>query len=397
MQQLDRRRALLALVLVGLLGLAVSSAYTNHAPLLPLLMADLGFGPAYGGLLSSAFFISAALFIVPIGALIDRHGPRPVATVALAVTVLGTLAMAAARGYGDLLALKVIVGVAAASGFVAGVRYAAVLFRGGLALVAQGLYGSAVQAGSGGVVYALPFVAGPYGWRAAYVAAAVFLAVCLTLWLLSPRVSAVQAVPSSLRAALRQPAGWIIGLIHTASYSVSIVIGTWAPTFLLGAYDLGLAPASQTGSLALLLGILARPLGGLAVGAGWLSAGGVMRLGLTLNVVGLLCLAAPARPFGVAVLGLVLLGVGSNLPYAAVFSGAAAALPHNPGAAVGLVTMISLSGITVGAPLVGWLVERTGGFAAAFAAIGIACLLTLLLTFTSVGRTAVSARLDATR
>src|SRR3712207_943675 len=95
------RGAYWALALVSLLGLAAASAYTNHAPLLPLLMQELDFGPASAGLLSSAFFISASLLIVPIGALVDRLGPKPVGAVALAVTALGTLAMAVARGYGD--------------------------------------------------------------------------------------------------------------------------------------------------------------------------------------------------------------------------------------------------------------------------------------------------------
>jgi hypothetical protein len=42
-----------ALLLVSLLGLAATTNYTNHAPLLPLLMPELGFGPTLAGLLSS--------------------------------------------------------------------------------------------------------------------------------------------------------------------------------------------------------------------------------------------------------------------------------------------------------------------------------------------------------
>jgi len=64
-----------ALVLVSLLGLAATTNYTNQAPLLPLLMPELGFGPTLAGLLSSAFFLSAAVLVVPVGAVVDRIAP----------------------------------------------------------------------------------------------------------------------------------------------------------------------------------------------------------------------------------------------------------------------------------------------------------------------------------
>lgn len=391
MLQGSRWRGTGPLALVSLLGLAVASAYTNHAPLLPLLMGDLGFGPGPAGLLSTAFFITAALFIVPVGVLIDRLGPKPVASIALALTALGTLAMAAARDYSQLLALKLVVGVAAASGFVAGVRYAGVLYRGGLAAVAQGIYGSAVQLGSGGIVYVLPFIAAPHGWRAAYLVAGAFLLAATGVWLLAPPTAAGRTLASGLRAALATPAGWLIGLVHTASYSVSIIVGTWAPTYLLHDFALDLATASQAGSLILLMGLVARPLGGMAIGAGWLPVAVLIRLALALNAVALALLSLPGRPLSVAVAAVVLLGLGTNLPYAAVFNRAAAALPSNPGATTGLVAMVSFWGIMVGAPLVGWLVERSGGFGAAFGLIGMACLAVLVATLTATGRTALGA------
>jgi ACS family glucarate transporter-like MFS transporter len=378
------------LVLVSLLGVATASAYTNHAPLLPLLMQDLRFGPAPAGLLSTAFFLSASVFIVPVGVLVDRLGAKPVGTAALVTTALGTLGMAAARDYAQLLALKLVVGVAATSGFVAGVRYAGVLFRGGRAAIAQGIYGSATQLGSGVIIYALPYIAEPYGWRAAYLAAAGCLFVISALWLLAPPTPAGAAAPGGLRAALRAPAGWLIGLVHTASYSVAIVVGTWGPTYLLREFHLDLAPASQIGSLVLLVGLVVRPLGGLAVGARWVPAATLMRAALALNVAALGLLAVPERPLPAALAAVLLLGVGTNVPYAAVYSTAATALPRNPGATTGLVAMVSFWGIMAGAPLVGWVVERTGSFGAAFGLLGLACAAVLAATCTATGRVALA-------
>ena len=369
-------RSLWALALVALVGLAATTNYTNHAPLLPLLMQELAFGPAPAGLLSSAFFVSAAALVVPLGALVDRVGPRPVATLGLLATVACTLGMAAARGYADLFALKLVAGVGSLAAFVAGVRYAGLLFRGGMAHLAQGVYGGAVQLGGGGVIYALPFVAGPHGWRAAYLAAGLFLAAVAALWLLAP-ASPAPTAGGDLRAALRQPVGWLLGVVHTAAFSLSVIVGTWAPTYLVREFGLDLATASALGSAAVLPGVVSRPLGGAAIGARWLTSKQAMGLGIVLDALGLVALALPDRPLGLAAAGLLVLGFGASLPYSAVFNTAAAALPGNPGAATGLVTMVSLVGIILGAPLVGWLLEWSGGFTLPFGLLAVQCALVL--------------------
>jgi len=72
-------------------------------------------------------------------------------------------------------------------------------------------------------------------------------------------------------------------------------------------------------------------------------------------------------------------GFGASLPYSAVFNTASAALPTNPGAAIGLVTFVSLIGTMLGAPLVGWLLERTGSFSVPFALLAVGCLLALVV------------------
>ena len=312
---------------------------------------------------------------MPVGALVDRVGPRPVAALGLGATVLLTVGMALARGYGDLLALKALAGIAPLAAFVAGVRYIGLLFRGGEAHVAQGVFGGAVQLGGGGIIYALPLVAAPHGWRAAYLAAAAFLAAVTALWLCAPRVPAL-AIRGDLRAALRRPEGWLLGLVHTANFSLAMVVGTWAPTYLLQ-FGLDLATASALGSLVVLLGVLSRPLGGAAIGARLLTTRRTMQLAIVLNAVGLAALALAGRSLGLAVVGLVVLGLGASLPYSAVFNTASAALPTNPGAAIGLVTFVSLIGTMLGAPLVGWLLKRTGSFAVPFGLLAVGCLLAL--------------------
>src|SRR5262249_28683552 len=160
------------------------------------------------------------------------------------------------------------------------------LFRGGEAHVAQGVFGGAVQLGGGGIIYALPLVAAPHGWRAAYLAAAAFLAAVTALWLLAPGAPAL-AGHGELRAAVRAPEGWLLGLVHTANFSLAMVVGTWAPTYFLSEFGLDLAAASALGSLVVLLGVLSRPLGGAAIGARLLTTRRTMQVAVVLNAVGL--------------------------------------------------------------------------------------------------------------
>jgi cyanate permease len=76
--------------------------------------------------------------------------------------------------------------------------------------------------------------------------------------------------------------------------------------------------------------------------------------------------------------GLLVLGLGVGLPYAAVFNGAAASVPDAPASAQALVGWCGTVAAVIGPPIVGALLDATGSFAggyltlAAFAAVVLA-------------------------
>jgi len=96
-------------------------------------------------------------------------------------------------------------------------------------------------------------------------------------------------------------------------------------------------------------------------------------------VTGVALLALPGRPLPVALLGMVLVGLGVGLPYAAVFNTAAASLPTAPAAAQGLAAIGGTAGAMIGAPLMGFAVQ-TQGFGAAWAVVGTVAALALVTT-----------------
>jgi cyanate permease len=136
--------------------------------------------------------------------------------------------------------------------------------------------------------------------------------------------------------------------------------------------------AGAVGGLTLALGVATRPLGGwilhehpervrVAVGAS--IAGGAA---------GTLALAG-AEPLALAVVGAALIGLAAGIPFAPSFTGAAAARPEAPAAAVGFVNSAAALVALAGTPLVGLTFSWPGngriGFALVAAAWGVALVL----------------------
>jgi cyanate permease len=96
-------------------------------------------------------------------------------------------------------------------------------------------------------------------------------------------------------------------------------------------------------------------------------------------VIGLTMMAlAPALP--VAIVGLVVTGLGVGFPYAAVFNGAAASVRTSPASAQAIVGWGGLLTAIFGPPLVGTLLDATGDFAAGFLVFAAIVVAVLVLT-----------------
>lgn len=374
---LDCRRMAIRLAAACLMGWAATTNYTNHAAVIPLLMAELHFGPVQAGLLSTAFFVTLAVACVPAGMLCDRLGPTGVGTAGLVAVFASNLALGYARDFPDLLLIKVVGGLGCGLAFVAGMRYAALVVPPARVPRALGLYGGFVQLGGGTSLYLIPLLASHVGWRRAFVISSVLIALATAGWLaLAPRVRPTLAA-APLTEAVRSAKVWTLGLVHTATFGLAVLIGIWVTTFLVHDFGLSLVSAGAAGSAILALGVLSRPLGGLVVDRGLLGARAVMRLTVLSGALGLAALAWPGRPLLVAAAAIVALGVAFNAPYAAVMHTTGAVLPRAPGAAVGLVSGVGVLGISIGAPAVGALFAATGGFSLPFGVLAAFSLLVL--------------------
>lgn len=362
---MDRKN--LAVLCACTAAFAFSSNYTNHAPLLGSLMRQFGFSQAMAGLLTTGIFLTHAGMQIPGGHLADRFGGRLALAWALAVVCLGNIGIAYSGSYGQLLFWKVFAGLGTGTCFVAGARYLAqTIPPQGLAR-AQGYYGGSVLLGSGFVIYAVPRAAEFAGWQGAFwITASVAVAVLL-LWVLSAPAPLPQThAHVALSTLIGHRQLWLLGSVQMASFGLVILVGSWITLLLHN--QLGLAPtkAGAMGSLVLLLGIISRPLGGML--AAVMGMRPLLAVGLVMNLAGCLLLAG-ASSLGSALSAIVLLGAGCGLPYASLFNRAAVLFPGRAGAAMGLVNMLGILMILVGAPAVGKIADWTGSFQAGFVAL----------------------------
>jgi MFS family permease len=365
--RIESQRAALACACA--VGFAFSANYTNHAPVVGTLARQFGFSQTLGGLLTTGIFITHAAMQVPGGHLVDRFGSRRVLIYALAWVALGNFAIAFAGAYWQLLAWKVFTGVGTGTCFVAGARYIHEALAGPRLNLAQGLYGGSILLGSGFVILAVPHISQWAGWRGSFVISATFAVCTWIFWTtVSPHVPSVARARGHLRGMLLAPQLWLLGLMQMASFGLAIVVGAWIITLLVSMLQVPAAKAGMIGSLVLLLGIVMRPLGGVLRPRMGMRA--LLTASFLANAAGCFILAAGWHSLPLAVVAVLLIGTGCGLPYAALFTRAASLFPGRAGAAMGLVNMLGILMILVGAPLVGHLADWSGSFRSSFVALG---------------------------
>lgn len=370
----------LDLICACFVGFAFSANYTNHAPLIPALTQAFGFSLALAGFLTTGIFLTHAAMQIPGGHLADRLGARRVITIALAEVCLGNYAIAFAGGYWQLLLCKIFVGLGTGTCFVAGARYVSAAYTGSRSHLAQGYYGGSILLGSGFVIFAVPHFANTFGWQGGFIVTAVVATVSLILWILAaPASEGVQHPPGSLKEMIADTQLWRLGLMQMASFGLVMVISAWISTFLRRSMAIGAVRAGMLGSIALMMGVVMRPLGGVLMRR--LGVRPMIRLSLLLNIAGCLLFATAGNSVIQAALAILCVGVGCGLPYAALFTRAAALYPGRAGAAMGLVNMLGIVMILAAPPLIGRLVDWSGSFQSSFFFLAAFSLLALLSTF----------------
>ena len=223
----------IGLFLVYFIGFAYSCNYTNHAPLIPLLITQFGFTKAMAGLLSTGMFFTHAATQIPGGHLTDKFGGRKVIICSLLIVIIGNLFIARSNSYSELIFWKTFIGLGTGTSFIAGARYISQIVGEEELAKAQGYYGASILLGSGFVIFFVPRIASLFNWQSAFFSTASVALIALIAWILfAPNPTIKAHSPVKLSSLLVHPQLWLLGLIQMASFGLVIVIGNWITILL---------------------------------------------------------------------------------------------------------------------------------------------------------------------
>jgi MFS family permease len=334
-----------------------------------------GVGLATIGLFTTVQFVVHMAMQIPGGRAADRFGARNTAFVGLAIVSLGNaVALPAAHPTLGFLG-RALVGLGTGFAFVAGSDY--IRARGGTPFL-QGLYGGASVLAPGLALAIVPVLADHVGFRAPYLSGIAVAAICAVLLAFAPPAArAVRHAGERLDSGFFcDPLLYRLSAIHAASFGFSVIIGNWVVT-LLERHGHSKGVAAAAGSLTLLLGFFTRVAGGSLLrrqdASRWVATS------LVVAGLGAIALALPL-PLAGLVAAAAVVGLASGVPFAMAFTGAAAARPDSPGAAVGFVNGWAALAIVAGAPLVGLTFSLPGNGRIGFVVLGVLAAVAALAT-----------------
>lgn len=322
------------------------------------------------GLLTTALFVTHLVVQIPGGRLVDERGARTLGMLALVAVSLGNVVALAVESFGGGVAGRLVAGLGTGLAFVAGSEYVRATVG---TASSQGLYGASGVGGGGLAIAVVPLTVPALGWRAPYVTALVFALVVLACLPFAPRDRGHSETPRAARGSVgeivRDRRLYPLAVAHTASFGLSVIVGTWAVS-LLQHDGYGRPLAGAVAALTLLGGIVTRPLGGRILQRRPESTAPLLVGSMLLGAAGTFLLL-PDIALSARIVGAALLGLAAGLPFAAAFTGAQVIRSDAPAASVAFVNSCATLLILVGAPLVGLTFSLPGHGRAGFVAIAV--------------------------
>ncbi|MFC3282046.1 MFS transporter [Litchfieldella rifensis] len=220
------------------------------------------------GVLAALPILTGSLVRLPLGALTDRYGGRPVFMLLMLATVPAIWAVQFATQYWQLLALGTVVGLAG-GGFSVGITYTAKWFERDRQGLAMGIFGAG-NAGAAVTKYIAPTVIIVLGWQAVpNLYAAIMLITALIFWFFTftnptHRQQERPALRDQLRV-LNDPKIWKYCQYYSVMFGGYVGVSLWLTRYYMQEYGMGIQLA------ALVATIFVLPSGVIRAFGGWLS------------------------------------------------------------------------------------------------------------------------------
>jgi sugar phosphate permease len=248
----------------------------NIAPVIPLVREDLGLSYTQIGLITAAFYGLYTFTQLPAGYLGDRLGPRWVITTGGLISSLSNLVFSQLSSLPLLMGFHALNGVGQGGGWSPSVRLLVNWFPREKLGTVLGLYSTCVSVFTI-VAYLLSGYLGQHcGWRLSFIVPGLVLAsFCFFYWMVvrdAPRKeisTGLGEVPSSrtikddFSMLVRHRQLWITFLSFFCLLYIQFGGMIWYPTYLQGTFGIDVFQAGTLTSVFPLMGLVARPLGGI--------------------------------------------------------------------------------------------------------------------------------------
>ena len=384
---MSNRWAVLALIMAA-------QTMANVGPLgipsiAPLIREGLGLSVTQAGSFLSAYYIGPVLMSLPAGWLADRWGVRGAMILGQALIAIGLGAVVAAPSFSFIVVILVLAGAGYGVLNPTTTKAGMAWFPPRQRATVVGLKQVGLPFGGALGALIMPPVALAFGWRAAVgFAAAVVGALAMLTWALyrdlpEPETRGPAPARPGFWAVIANRDLWLVGVSTLIFAGVQTVFLAFLVLYLRDVVHIALVAAATYLVTAQVGGAIAR------IGFGLLSDrlfGGRRRIVLAIAGLGSIACAlvlsttAPGTgPWLLAPLavGIGVFGVGWNGVQHTLMAELAG--PRAAGTAVGLGLAISSLGVAVCPPIFGLVVERLGGFGAAWVALAASMVIALLL------------------
>jgi MFS transporter, ACS family, D-galactonate transporter len=392
---MSRRWIIVALIFFGILISYVDRGNLSIAT--ASIMRDFHLRPASMGVLLSAFFWTYGFCQLPAGYIVDRYGIRLVYAAGFVLWSLASAGIALSRHSGDILGLRMLLGVAESVGPLASLAFVRQNFSGQEQGLPTAIYISGQNLGPAcGALFGTALL-DYFGWRAMFAVTGLGALLWVPFWLLLvPRKRPARFPQNEIvarshqwpwTAVLSSPAFWAMSAcVFFFSYYWYFLL-TWMPAYLT------LARGFSTMGMGRILSVPLFTMAVVNVGFGWLSDKvvarneAVFRTRITFAVAGLLGASsilllnvvpgrAPVLP--VLVISICSFGVTSSSYWAIA--------QHTPpaflvGRGIGYLNTLSQMAGAVAPVITGWSLGPTKNFHFAILLAGVAPLIACALLF----------------
>jgi len=240
-----RRWILLSLVFVAIVINYVDRGNLSVAA--PAMMKDFQITPETMGVLLSAFFWTYAAFQIPAGMLVDRFGIRRAYTAAFLVWSIASASIALSRGPGDVIGLRMLLGLAESIAPLASISFIRSNFSGKDQGLPTSIYIAGQNIGPALGVLVGALLLDKFGWRMMFAVTGLGALVWVPCWLFAAPSDGTRAERQAKKAAddLAEPRRWTWRMLLANktfwAMSLSILLSsyywyfvlTWVPSYLI--------------------------------------------------------------------------------------------------------------------------------------------------------------------